>query len=45
MRAAVLTAINDTDSLVSRTYPLEEVNTAFGDMRNGALGRGVIVFD
>jgi len=35
----------DIESLVGRTYSLDEINTAFGDMRSGAPGRGVIVFD
>jgi S-(hydroxymethyl)glutathione dehydrogenase/alcohol dehydrogenase len=32
------------DELVTRTYPLAEVNQAFADMTSGANARGVVVF-
>ena len=32
------------DELVSRTYPLEEINEAFAAMKNGEVARSVIVF-
>ncbi len=32
------------DELVTRTYPLSQVNDAFADMKAGANARGVIVF-
>jgi Zn-dependent alcohol dehydrogenase len=35
----------DLDRLVSRTYPLEQVNEAYADMLAGAVARGVILFD
>ncbi|MGV3617382.1 MAG: alcohol dehydrogenase catalytic domain-containing protein [Fimbriimonas sp.] len=31
------------DRLISRTYPLEEINEAFADMLSGATRRGVVV--
>jgi S-(hydroxymethyl)glutathione dehydrogenase/alcohol dehydrogenase len=31
------------DELVTRTYPLEEVERVFEDMEAGALARGVLV--
>jgi NDMA-dependent alcohol dehydrogenase len=34
----------DLDALVSRTYPLEEINEAFAAMNAGEVARGVIVF-
>jgi Zn-dependent alcohol dehydrogenase len=34
----------DLDRLVSKTYPLEEINTAYGDMLEGKTARGVIAF-
>lgn len=34
----------DLTQLVSRTYPLEEINEAFADMQSGTNARGVIVF-
>lgn len=33
------------DELVTRTYPLEDINTGYEDMRQGRNLRGVIVFD
>jgi NDMA-dependent alcohol dehydrogenase len=33
----------DLDRLVSRTYPLEQINEAYADMLAGATARGVIV--
>jgi NDMA-dependent alcohol dehydrogenase len=33
----------DLDRLISRTYPLERINEAYGDMLSGAVARGVIV--
>lgn len=32
------------DELVTKTYPLNEINDAFDDLRNGKNARGVIVF-
>lgn len=34
----------DLDKLVSKTYRLEEINTAYSDMLEGKAARGVIVF-
>lgn len=34
----------DLDRLVSRTYPLEQINEAYSDMLSGEIARGVIVF-
>jgi S-(hydroxymethyl)glutathione dehydrogenase/alcohol dehydrogenase len=34
----------DLDALVSRTYPLTEINEAFDAMLNGEVARGVVVF-
>ena len=31
------------DELVSRTYPLEDIELAIGDLKSGALARGVLV--
>jgi NDMA-dependent alcohol dehydrogenase len=33
------------DQLVTRTYPLEEINVGYQDMRDGRNIRGVVVFD
>jgi S-(hydroxymethyl)glutathione dehydrogenase / alcohol dehydrogenase len=33
------------DRMISKTYPLEEINTAFDDLAAGALNRGVLVYD
>ena len=33
------------DELVTRTYPLEEFERAFEDLRGGQLARGVLTFD
>jgi S-(hydroxymethyl)glutathione dehydrogenase/alcohol dehydrogenase len=33
------------DELVSRTYPLKDINEGFAAMRTGQAARGVIVFD
>jgi len=33
------------DELVSRTYPLKDINEGFDAMRTGQVARGVIVFD
>jgi S-(hydroxymethyl)glutathione dehydrogenase/alcohol dehydrogenase len=33
------------DELVSRTYPIEAINAAFGAMKAGEVARSVIVFD
>ena len=33
------------DDLVTRTYPLEEVNQGYADMHAGRNIRGVLVFD
>lgn len=35
----------DLDRLVTRKYPLEEINAAYADMLAGRVARGVIVFD
>ena len=35
----------DIDSLVTRRYPLEEINEAYDALARGEDGRGVIVFD
>lgn len=35
----------DLDSLVTRTYPLEEVNLAFADLEAGEVARGVLILD
>ena len=35
----------DLDQLVSRTYPLEQVNEAYADMLAGVVARGVILFE
>jgi S-(hydroxymethyl)glutathione dehydrogenase / alcohol dehydrogenase len=35
----------DLDSLISRTYQLNEVNEGFEQLRNGGVARGVVVFD
>jgi NDMA-dependent alcohol dehydrogenase len=35
----------DLDQLVSRTYPLEQVNSAYADMLSGSVARGVIVLE
>ncbi|MDE2577763.1 MAG: Zn-dependent alcohol dehydrogenase [Hyphomicrobiales bacterium] len=35
----------DLDSLVARTYRLEEINEGFAALRAGAAARGVVVFD
>jgi S-(hydroxymethyl)glutathione dehydrogenase / alcohol dehydrogenase len=34
----------DLSQLVSRTYPLEEINEAYAEMQSGTTARGVIVF-
>jgi Zn-dependent alcohol dehydrogenase len=33
------------DELVTKTYPLEDINEAYADMANGKNLRGVIVYD
>ena len=35
----------DLDGLVTRTYPLEDINQAFTDLAEGRNIRGVILFD
>jgi S-(hydroxymethyl)glutathione dehydrogenase/alcohol dehydrogenase len=35
----------DLDRLVSKTYPLEQINAAYADMLAGTVARGVIVFE
>ncbi len=35
----------DLDRLVSKTYPLEQLNKAYADMLSGDVARGVITFD
>jgi S-(hydroxymethyl)glutathione dehydrogenase / alcohol dehydrogenase len=35
----------DLDSLISRTYRLEEINEGFEQLRTGGVARGVVVFD
>jgi S-(hydroxymethyl)glutathione dehydrogenase / alcohol dehydrogenase len=34
----------DLDKLVSRTYPLEQINEAYADMLSGEVARGLILF-
>jgi S-(hydroxymethyl)glutathione dehydrogenase/alcohol dehydrogenase len=34
----------DLDRLISKTYPLEQINEAYADMLSGEAARGVIVF-
>lgn len=34
----------DLDRLISRTYPLEAINTAYADMLSGEIARGLLVF-
>jgi NDMA-dependent alcohol dehydrogenase len=34
----------DLDRLVTRTYPLDQINEGYADMLNGELARGLIVF-
>lgn len=33
------------DRMITKTYDLDDINTAFEDMRAGKLNRGVIIFD
>ena len=33
------------DELITKTYPLEEINQGYQDMRDGKNVRGVVVFD
>ena len=33
------------DEMITKTRPLEEINEAFSDMKNGAVARSVIMFD
>lgn len=33
------------DELITTTYPIEEINQAFADMRAGRNLRGVIVYE
>ena len=35
----------DVDALITKRYPLEQVDQAFADMEAGAVVRGVLVFD
>ena len=35
----------DLDGLVTRTYPLDEINEGYDDMRDGKNIRGVLVYD
>ena len=35
----------DLESLISRTYTLEEINEGFAQLRQGGVARGVVVFD
>ena len=34
----------DLGRLISRTYPLEQINEAYADMLGGEIARGLIVF-
>ena len=34
----------DLSRLISRTYPLEQINEAYADMLGGEIARGLIVF-
>jgi S-(hydroxymethyl)glutathione dehydrogenase/alcohol dehydrogenase len=38
-----LRGLLDLDRLVSRTYPLEQINEAYADMLAGVTARGVIL--
>ncbi len=40
-----LDGVLDLDPLVSRTYPLEEINGAFSDMLTGSIARGIVLPD
>ena len=33
------------DELITRTYPLEDINQAFADLKAGKNLRGVIMYD
>jgi S-(hydroxymethyl)glutathione dehydrogenase/alcohol dehydrogenase len=35
----------DLDGMITRTYPLQEINQGYRDMREGRNIRGVIVYD
>ena len=35
----------DLDSLISRTYTLDQINEGFDQLRQGGVARGVVVFD
>ena len=35
----------DLDRLITRTYPLDQINAAYGDLLAGRLARGLIVFE
>jgi Zn-dependent alcohol dehydrogenase len=35
----------DLDSLISRTYRLDEINEGFAQMVKGTVARGIVVFD
>ena len=35
----------DLDSLISRTYALDEINEGFDQLRKGSVARGVVMFD
>jgi NDMA-dependent alcohol dehydrogenase len=35
----------DLDRLISKKYPLEQINEAYGDMLKGEIARGIIVFN
>jgi len=35
----------DLDSLITRSYRLEEINTAYAEMLAGRVVRSVVVFD
>lgn len=40
-----LEGLLNLDGLITRTYPLEEINTAYDEMLSGQVVRSVIVFD
>jgi S-(hydroxymethyl)glutathione dehydrogenase/alcohol dehydrogenase len=35
----------DLGRLISRSYPLEQINEAYADMLSGEIARGVIVWE
>jgi S-(hydroxymethyl)glutathione dehydrogenase/alcohol dehydrogenase len=35
----------DLDSLISKTYSLDQINEAYADMLGGEIARGLVLFD